>query len=218
MPKGFSDHEKELIRNKLLEQGRKQFSAYGLKKTNIDEIAGAAGISKGAFYLFYESKEAFFMDVVERVEEQFRREVLAEIDLPGESPRARLFAVLKKAFTLRKTIPIFRIFTHSDYEILARRILADKLEEHIHNDQIFLEELISRCRQAGMLIQTPLDQVSKLMYAIFFASLHEDDFGEGGFNGTINLLIELAAAFFLGEVQIQFQDWVDLPKKHKQGG
>ena len=59
MPKAFSEAEKEMIRRKLLEQGYKQFSTYGLKKTNIDELAAAAGISKGAFYIFYESKEEF---------------------------------------------------------------------------------------------------------------------------------------------------------------
>ena len=66
MPKAFTEQEKELIRKRLLEQGYKQFSAYGLRKTNIEEVASACGISKGAFYLFYPSKEALFMDVVER--------------------------------------------------------------------------------------------------------------------------------------------------------
>ncbi|MBN2550474.1 MAG: helix-turn-helix transcriptional regulator, partial [Anaerolineales bacterium] len=60
MPKGFSDQEKEIIRARLLEQGQRLFSAHGLKKTNIDELAAAAGISKGAFYLFFASKEACF--------------------------------------------------------------------------------------------------------------------------------------------------------------
>jgi AcrR family transcriptional regulator len=63
MPKAFTEQEKELIRKRLLEQGHKQFSAYGLRKTNIEELAEASGISKGAFYLFYTSKEALFMDV-----------------------------------------------------------------------------------------------------------------------------------------------------------
>ena len=86
MPKGFTEHEKELIGKRLLEQGYRQFSAYGLKKTNIEEIAEAAGISKGAFYNFYESKEALFMDVIELAEIRFRQEMLAVIDLPGLRP------------------------------------------------------------------------------------------------------------------------------------
>ncbi len=87
MPKGFTEYEKELIRKRLLEQGQRLFSAYGLKKTNVEEIAKAAGISKGAFYNFYDSKEALFMDVVEQAEIRLRQEILAVIDLPGSSPR-----------------------------------------------------------------------------------------------------------------------------------
>jgi AcrR family transcriptional regulator len=111
MPKAFTEQEKELIRKRLLEQGHKQFSAYGLRKTNIEELAEAAGISKGAFYLFYDSKEALFMEVVEQVEERLRQELFAMVDLPGPSPRARLFAILHHAFHRVKTIPLLRFLT-----------------------------------------------------------------------------------------------------------
>ncbi len=111
MPKGFSEREKELIRTRLVEEGYRQFSAYGLRKTNVEELARAARISKGAFYLFYESKEALFMDAAELAEQRFRQEVVATVDLPGPSPRARLLAVFRKAFDLLHTIPLLQLFT-----------------------------------------------------------------------------------------------------------
>src|SRR5512139_3322623 len=111
MPKAFSEYEKDLIGNRLLEQGYKLFSAYGLRKTNIEELAQAAGISKGAFYNFYESKEELFMDVIEQAEIRLRREILAVVDLPGPSSRARLVAILKKVFAIVDTMPILRFVT-----------------------------------------------------------------------------------------------------------
>src|SRR2546429_2822662 len=122
MPKAFTEQEKELIRKRLLEQGHKQFSAYGLQKTNIEELAEAAGISKGAFYLFYASKDALFMEVIEQIEQGFRQELLAVVDLPGPSPRARLFAVLQRAFHLFTTLPLLRFLTGNDYDLLFRRM------------------------------------------------------------------------------------------------
>jgi len=206
MPKAFTQLEKEWIGKRLLEQGYKQFSAYGLKKTNIEELAEAAGISKGAFYLFYESKEALFMDVVEQAEKRFRQEVLAAIDLPGPSPRARLFAVLRKAFTLWKTIPVLQFFTRNDYDLIFRRIPEAKIQEHLSSDRIFIEELVTRCRKAGIPIQVQAEQISGLLYALFLYSLHEDDFGPNNFSGTLDLLVELVAAFCLGEVVSQVND------------
>jgi AcrR family transcriptional regulator len=205
MPKAFTEHEKELIGKRLLEQGYELFSAYGLKKTTIEEIAEAAGISKGAFYNFYGSKEALFMDVVEQAETRVRQEVLAVIDLPGLSPRARLFAVLKKAFTLFETIPILQFFTSSDYDQLFRRLPAEKLQEHLVSDRAFLEELITRCQNAGIPIRARADQISGLLYPFALTILHKDDFAPNNFSGSIDLLLELVAAFCLGEVEIQLQ-------------
>ncbi|NMC79934.1 MAG: TetR/AcrR family transcriptional regulator [Chloroflexi bacterium] len=203
MPKAFTEHEKEWIGARLLEAGYKQFSAYGLKKANVEELAKAAGISKGAFYLFYESKEALFMDVVEGAEKHFRQELLAVIDQPGPSPRARLLAVFKKAFSLWKTIPVLQFFTQGDYELLFRRLPADKFEEHLASDRRFFEELVTRCQQAGIPIQAPAEEINNLMYLILLASLNQEGFGPGYLASSMDVLLELVAAFCLGEVTIQ---------------
>jgi AcrR family transcriptional regulator len=217
MPKGFSEHEKELIRKRLLKEGYKQFSAYGLKKTNIEELAQAAKISKGAFYLFYESKEALFMDVAELAEQHFRQEILAVIDLPGPSPRARLFAVFNKALVLLKTIPILQFFTGSDYDLLFRRIPAEKLQEHLASDRVFFEELIVRCQNAGIPIRARPEEIAGLLYPLVLTILHEDDLGQNDLRGSVDLLLELVAAFCLGEVEIQLQKPIS-PAPDSEGG
>jgi len=202
MPKGFTQNEKKLIGERLLEQGYRQFSAYGLKKTSVEELAAAAGISKGAFYLFYESKEALFMDVIEQVEKRFRLELLEAIDLPGPSPRARLLGVFQKAFDLLKTIPILKFFTSSDYDLLFRRVPAEKLQQHLSNDQVFIAELLDRCRRTGIPIRAQVEEISGLLYALVLTTLHEDDFEPGNFKSSVDTLMELIAAYCIGEIEV----------------
>jgi AcrR family transcriptional regulator len=202
MSKAFSEQEKQWIARQLLEEGARQFSAHGLKKTTVEEIATAAGISKAAFYGFYESKEALFMDAVELAETHFRQQVLAAVDRPGPSPRARLVAVLKEAFTLWKTIPLLQLFTRSDFDLLFRRVADEQIQEHMANDLKFMQELIARCREAGILVQAQPEEISGLLYALLLTALHEDDLGPGRLAATFDLLLELAAAFCLGEVGI----------------
>jgi AcrR family transcriptional regulator len=202
MPKGFTENEKKVIGERLLEQGYRQFFAYGLKKTNVEELATAAGISKGAFYLFYESKEALLMDVIEQAEKRFRLEMLEAVDLPGPSPRARLLVVLHKAFDRFKTVPILHFFTSSDYDVLFRRVPVEKLQEHLASDQMFIKELLDRCATAGIPIRAQFGEVSGLLYALVLTFLHEDDFGPGNLKGTVDTLMELVAAFCMGEVAI----------------
>jgi len=201
MPKAFSDYEKKIIQERLLKEGEKQFSTYGLKKTNIEELAQAAGISKGAFYLFYESKESLFMDVTEQAERRFRRELLAMIDQPGPTPRARLAALFKKAFDLVDTIPVLKFLTGGDFDVLFRRVPPEKLQEHFNNDRIFFEELIARCREADIPIQVQSEEIAGLLYPLVLTILHKENIGPDGFSGNFDLLLELIAAYCLGEVQ-----------------
>ncbi len=203
MPKGFSAQERDLIRERLIEQGYKLFSAYGLKKTTVEELADAAGISKGAFYLFYESKEALFMDVAEeKAEKRFRGELLAAIDRPGESPRARLLAVLKVAIDLFRTIPMLQAFTGVDYDLLFRRVPPEKLKQHIAADRAFLDEVIGRSRAAGIPVTIRAEELSGLLYVLVVAIMHEGELGPEGFGKPVDVLLELMAAYCLGEVRL----------------
>jgi AcrR family transcriptional regulator len=217
MPKGFTLQENELIRKRLLEQGYKQFSIYGLKKTNVEELAEAAGISKGAFYNFYASKEALFMDVIELAEERFRKELLAAIHRPGPSPRARLFAIFKQAFTLLKTIPVLRFLTGMDYDLLFRRVPEAKFREHVASDQAFIQELVTRCQAAGIPIQASTEEITGLLYPIVLAILHEGDLGGNTYSGRTDLLLELVAAYCLGEVETQLAPLAEQAPRPEEG-
>jgi len=64
MPRAFKEEEKERIHAKLLEAGRSCFLRYGLKKTTIEDVVQPAGIAKSSFYLFFESKEALYAQIM----------------------------------------------------------------------------------------------------------------------------------------------------------
>lgn len=70
MPRSFTEREKEKIKNSLQETCKQSWTQYGYKKTSVDELCKQVGISKGAFYLFFESKEALFCEVLCSVQEQ----------------------------------------------------------------------------------------------------------------------------------------------------
>lgn len=70
MARSFTEQEKENIRKNLQDSCKQSWTQYGYKKTSVDELCKQAGISKGAFYLFFESKEALFCEVLCSVQEQ----------------------------------------------------------------------------------------------------------------------------------------------------
>jgi AcrR family transcriptional regulator len=59
----FSDSEVQTIRARLKTQARECLLRTGVRKTSVADLASAAGISTGAFYRFYDSKELLFFEV-----------------------------------------------------------------------------------------------------------------------------------------------------------
>lgn len=70
MARSFSEREKENIKRSLQEACKQSWTQYGYKKTSVDDLCKQAGISKGAFYLFFESKETLFCEVLCSVQER----------------------------------------------------------------------------------------------------------------------------------------------------
>ncbi|MBV9579461.1 MAG: helix-turn-helix transcriptional regulator, partial [Chloroflexi bacterium] len=64
VPRPFSPDERSLITQRLRAVARTAFASSGLRHVTVDDLARAAGISKGAFYLFYDSKEALLLDLL----------------------------------------------------------------------------------------------------------------------------------------------------------
>ena len=82
MPKAWSEREKEYIKKTLLSEGKTLFEKYGLQKTTVDDIVHAAQISKGSFYIFYQSKEELYFDVLDSVEQELREKIFENLFKP----------------------------------------------------------------------------------------------------------------------------------------
>jgi AcrR family transcriptional regulator len=57
-------HRSEETRNKILEAATRLFSKTGYDATGVAEICQAAGVSKGAFYHHFPTKQAVFMELL----------------------------------------------------------------------------------------------------------------------------------------------------------
>ena len=90
----FSQEENALIRQSLLAEGRRCAVTVGMRKTSVEQLTEAAGISKGSFYKYFASKEMLFLAVLEDIHTevyQVAREALeAGRDLPPEDRAAEM--------------------------------------------------------------------------------------------------------------------------------
>src|SRR5215211_870693 len=137
MPKAFSEHEKETIRAQMREKARKLFERQGLKKTSVDELAQAARISKGAFYLFYDSKEELFMEILEGLETDFRTRIFDFSISPKKNARELLAKLFKDVLLTWDEYPLLKNFSMTEYEYLAGKLPPQPLQAHSKRDNEF---------------------------------------------------------------------------------
>jgi AcrR family transcriptional regulator len=75
-------------RERILREGKQLFGRQGYFETNVHEITMAAGLSTGTFYTYFETKEAFYQVLIERVGREVRRFISMNLD-PALNPLER---------------------------------------------------------------------------------------------------------------------------------
>lgn len=130
MPRKFREDEKKAIRQALLEAAKTMFRQYGIQKTSVAALTEAAGISQGAFYLFFPSKEALFYEVFRREEQKLKEVLLAEWAMRPLT-KDRFAEMLIQAVKSIEQEPILRLMIdRKEYEWLMRKLLPEYAERH----------------------------------------------------------------------------------------
>lgn len=138
----FSDFETEQIRKALLMETRRHAVTLGMRKTSVDQLTQAVGISKGSFYKFYESKELLFFAVLEDIHAELYavadRALHGNIDLPPAERVAK--AIL--AVCERMSDTGVMTFIENDVTSLLQRLPENIKAEHYHDDETHIRALL----------------------------------------------------------------------------
>jgi AcrR family transcriptional regulator len=199
MPRAFSERERELIRQKLRAAGRDAFAAYGLKRTAVDDLVRAAGISKGAYYLFYDSKEALLQELLEHAESEFQNSVLQRVLTPELSARQSLHELLRLTILERHNHPLLSRVGSEEMDLLARRIPVERAEALRRADVSAVARWMYYWRARGTVFVLEAEVLTGMLRALVFASLHEAEIGRNVYSRVLEALVDGIAAAALAE-------------------
>ena len=88
------------VRTKLLAAAEQVFGSMGVERAHVEAISNTAGVSKGAFYSHFSSKDDAFVELVNSVTMRLR-ELIARPEFPAEPVGAEAFNALCLAFDVR---------------------------------------------------------------------------------------------------------------------
>lgn len=176
MPRAFKKEEKEKIRAKLLEAGRSCFLRYGLKKTTIEDVVGPAGIAKSSFYLFFESKEALFVEVIMVEMPEMMDRLMSASFGKTDDTRDALILLMKAIVHEIETNEMARILLDDPMEIerLAAGIDFKAILQSSAAMFAPLYEEVRKAQQRGDMIQGDPAQISYALGLIKLLPVNRD--------------------------------------------
>lgn len=183
MARHFSDHEKQLIKKRLLIEGKKLFEKFGVRKTSIDKIVEKVGIAKGSFYNFYTSKESLVYNLIMDIEFQMHKEEmdnLHEFLMKYEFPEALKFTVLKSLSYMDKE-PLLHI--HNDPQLLYEiwtKLGEEEKERGALQDQNRVMDFIDKAKQMGYVLTVSDEVFNASLMSLFMIYVNQNMIGRSG--------------------------------------
>ncbi len=163
MPR-FSLIEEENIRKELIQKGTILFTKYGLGKVSVDDIVKEVRIAKATFYKFFESKEAFYFELLlkERKElfEELNNFSLKCMKLSG---RDHVYQVFAKMSELLMEHPILATIDSDTIHLVGRKLPRE-------NEEIILgqgTEALRLLTEHGVRFKQELEIVSIIYHSLY---------------------------------------------------
>ncbi len=179
MPK-ISDKKREGRRQQILEAALTCFSENGFHQTGMADIVKRSGLSHGAVYLYFQSKD----DLIEALaDDRHRREAVLNSVAQGSGDPVEGLHALIHVYAQWLTDPVGearrRVGIHGWAEALRNRRVRTNVVEGIDMPRALIVALVERAQHDG-LIKRDLgaDAIARVLIAIFQGFVLQKCWGE----------------------------------------
>lgn len=187
MTKAFTEPEKEYIRKKLKESATDCLYRLGVRKTSIDELVRMAGISKGAFYLFYPSKELLFFDVLIDFHDEIQAHLIEKLTTFNSNLTAEDFTqLLISLFDKVNHSVLLPAIANGDIEYIERKLPDDVVRQHHANDHVMFNRLIELLPDSAAVNQAVFAGAFR---AVFLTLLQQREIGKEIYPEVLQILL-----------------------------
>ncbi len=156
-------------REKIIQAAMRLFEELGYEKTTSNEIAAAAGVSVGSFYVYFTDKRQVLLEVFDRVADELFKNVFESLkpeDLFGPELRPRIHqAITKTIIDKQKRAGLHRVIWElvlKDEQFAARsRALMDRSRAKLH-------EILSLASKAGLTWELDVEAATFMVHRVVF--------------------------------------------------
>ena len=198
MPRAFTDTERDAIRERLLAAGQDLFARRGIRATTVEQLARAAGISKGAYYLFYPSKEALFFAIVEEVETAMQARLAEQV---AAAPQDALRLLIRASLNARVENPLFDVAISEEAVAVLRTMPPAEQEAFLRRDVDMTAAIAGLLDASGVPLAASPELLAGLLRAMVFVGMHREDIGAEAAPAVEDFLVEALSAALSGSAR-----------------
>lgn len=190
----FTELEKERIREELLEVTYRFFIDKGFKSTSIEDITSSVGIAKSSFYIFCESKEMLYMELLAREGEQIEKQVWPEVMAAKDIYTAIKTYLNKMAMELESKILTQRlIYDLEEYNIVSRKLNPQYIGSESLRSIVPLMEFIKSRQDSKEIIDEDPSVIAGVLRAALLIGSQKRDLQQYNYVRVRDLLFEAVA-------------------------
>ncbi|MFL0165121.1 MULTISPECIES: TetR/AcrR family transcriptional regulator [Clostridium] len=172
----FTELEKEKIREELLKVAYRFFIDKGFKSTSLEDITSSVGIAKSSFYIFFESKEMLYMELLAHEGEQIQKQIWPKV-IATENIRLAIKMYLNMmALELESKILTQRlVYDIEEYKLVSRKLNPEYVgSEHLRSIASLMEFIKSRQDSKEIIDEDPGVIAGVLRSALLIGSQKRD--------------------------------------------
>ncbi len=164
-----TDRRRQLTRDYLLRAAAQVFAERGFHAATLDEVAAAAGFTKGAVYSNFKNKEDLFLALLEDAYTQeltALKDTMEHSDIPPEARLGDFVALIGKEYDRVPNMGALYLEFH--LYALRNPAARARLNELEHEDIRAIAEIIEAEReQRGIEIDEPAERTARIIVALF---------------------------------------------------
>ena len=197
MPIAFTEEEMTKLRHELILAGIRLSRELGLQRMSVEKITSAVGIAKGSFYIFFDSKEDFILEIA---------------DYANRETEKMLFSALngRRQMSAHEFISFFNTYIHSDYDLMGGLTINDFfwLQKHIKKQDLFDPDAQLKTAQLWLsLINDVRDGVDvgtfiNLIKSIYAIREHSDTMVKASIENSIQVILRTIEIYISGKGDI----------------
>ena len=190
----FTELEKERIREELIEVAYRFFIDKWFKSTSIEDITSSVGIAKSSFYIFCESKEMLYMELLAREGEQIEKQVWPEVMAAKDIYTAIKTYLNKMSMELESKILTQRlIYDLEEYNIVSRKLNPQYIGSESLRSIVPLMEFIKTRQDSKEIIDEDPNVIAGVLRAALLIGSQKRDLQQYNYVRVRDLLFEAAA-------------------------